>query len=92
MKMPKVVASSAVALILLGSALSAQAPVQTIDLARHPHLGAAQQLIVQAYQKVVEGQKANKDQLSDHAEKAKALLNEASHELSLAAEASNQRK
>ena len=89
MDLRKAVATGVVTLALLGSTLGAQAPVQNVEPAKHPNLAAAQGFIAQAYQKVLDAQKANKDELNDHAEKAKALLSQANHEIQLAAEASN---
>ena len=49
-------------------------------------------LFQQAYDKAVEAQKANKDELGGHAEKAKQHLVEADQELKLAAEYADHRK
>jgi len=70
----------------------AQHPETNIDPARHPNLAEAQHHIQQAFEKIGEAQranKANKDQLGGHAEKAKTLLEQASHELQEAAEYAN---
>lgn len=70
----------------------AQRPETDIDPAKHPNLAEAQHHIVQAFEKIDEAQKANKDQLGGHAEKAKQLLDQASHELKEAAEFANHHK
>ena len=67
----------------------AQHPEASIDPARHPSLAEAQHHIQQAFEKIGEAQRANKDQLGGHAEKAKTLLGQASRELQEAAEYSN---
>ena len=72
-------------LALVGFAY-AQRPETDINPSRHENLAAAQHHVVQAYDKVVEAQKANKDQLGGHAEKAIQLLEQANHELKEAAE------
>jgi hypothetical protein len=73
------------ALVFMGVA-SAQHPETNIDPTRHPNLAAAQHHIVEAIEKTDEAQRANKDELGGHAEKAKQLLGEASRELKEAAE------
>jgi hypothetical protein len=67
----------------------AQRPETNIDPARHPNLAEAQHHILQAFEKIDEAQRANKDQPGGHAEKAKALLDQASRELKEAAEYAN---
>lgn len=66
------------------------APVENISARRHPNLAAAQRLSREAYEKLVAAQEANQWDLGGHAEKAKALLDQANDEMKLAAEASNQ--
>jgi len=78
--------------LLCAGVLSAQKPVENIDPNKHANLAAAQRFIVQAYDKAVEAQKENKDQLGDHAEKAKQHLVEADQELKAAAEYADHRK
>jgi hypothetical protein len=46
----------------------AQRPDTNIDPARHPNLAEAQHHILQAFEKIDEAQRANKDQLGGHAE------------------------
>jgi hypothetical protein len=72
-------------LTLMGIAF-AQRPETDIDANRHSNLAEAQHHVVQAYEKIVEAQKANKEQLGGHAEKAIQLLEQANHELKEAAE------
>ena len=80
-----VVAALAIALIFMGVTF-AQRPEMNIDPARHANLAAAQQHIGEAFAKIEEAQRANKDELGGHAEKALELLNQANHELKEAAE------
>ena len=72
-------------LTLMGIAF-AQRPETDIDPNHHPNLAEAQNHVVQAYNKIVEAQKDNKDQLGGHAEKAVQLLEQVNHELKEAAE------
>jgi len=64
----------------------AQRPETDIDPSRHSNLAEAQRHVVEAYNKTVEAQKANKEELGGHAEKAIQLLDQANHELKEAAE------
>jgi hypothetical protein len=80
-----VVAALAIALIFIGVTF-AQHPEMNIDPARHPNLAAAQHHIGEAMEKVREAQKANKDELGGHAERALELLSQADHELKEGAE------
>jgi hypothetical protein len=79
------------AVTLAACAVSAQVPVQNIDPARHGNLAAAQQLVVQAFQRLSDAQFANDNQLGGHVARAKELLREANNEIKLAAEAANRR-
>jgi ABC-type Zn uptake system ZnuABC Zn-binding protein ZnuA len=78
------------AALVLGSILMtvayAQRPETDIDPHRHSNLAEAQRHVVEAYNKTVEAQKSNKDELGGHAERAIDLLDQANHELKLAAE------
>ncbi len=67
----------------------AQAPVTNIDPHKHADLAAAQSYIVQAYQRLDAAQHANKNQLGDHAQRAKDLLAQADREIRQAANVSN---
>ena len=79
--------------LLVGCAASkGGAPVENVSARRHPNLAAAQSLCREAYDKLVAAQVANQWDLGGHAEKAKALLEQANAEIKLAAEAANQRK
>jgi hypothetical protein len=64
----------------------AQRPETDINPERHSHLADAQRHVVQAYDKILEAQHDNRDELGGHAEKAIALLDQANHELKWAAE------
>lgn len=75
------------ALMLSGSAIAK--PAQNISPKRHPNLAEAQRLSAQAYQRIVDAQKANEWDLNGHAQKAKELLEQANAELKLAAETAN---
>jgi F0F1-type ATP synthase membrane subunit b/b' len=77
-----------VSLALIGVTF-AQRPDTNIDPARHPNLAEAQHHIQQAFEKIGEAQRANKEELGGHAEKAKTLLERASRELKEAAEYAN---
>jgi hypothetical protein len=70
----------------------AQRPEKDVSKQRHPNLAAAQRLSEQAWQRVVDAQKANEWDLGGHAQKAKDLLDEVNRELKLAAETSNKNK
>lgn len=79
-------------IVLLGGIAIAQQPKENVSPARHPNLAAAQRLSQQAWQRVLDAQKANEWDLGGHAQKAKELLDQVNNELKLAAEASNRRK
>lgn len=72
------------ALVFAGVAI-AQRPGVDIG-SRHTNLAEAQQHIQQAYDKIEEAQKDNRDQLGGHAAKAEQLLVESSRELKAAAD------
>ena len=74
-----------VALLSIG----AYAFSQEVSPERHPNLAAAQGFIHDAIDKITEAQKANKYDMKGHAARAKELLEEASHEIWLAAQAAN---
>ena len=78
--------------LICSTVLLAQRPAANIDSSKHPNLAAAQHHIQEAYDKAVEAQQANKDQLGGHDEKAKQHLIEADQELKLAAEYADHRK
>lgn len=82
-----------IALSLLGVCFmfagSTIAQEHDIDAHRHPMLADAQRLCDQAYNRVSDAQKANDWDMKGHAAKAKALLEQASRELKMAAMADN---
>lgn len=89
----KMMLGAALCVAMVGGGIAiAQKPERDIDRNRHPNLAAAQELCEQAWVRIDEAQKANKDQLGGHAEKAKHLLEEVNHELKEAAEFANHRK
>jgi hypothetical protein len=71
---------------------SAPGPALNVSGKRHPNLAAAQRFLLQAYGRIGAAQKANEWDLGGHAEKAKALIDQASAELKLAAKASNDQR
>src|SRR5712692_7339326 len=75
--------------LLIGGLALAQRPERDIARGRHPHLAAAQRLSAQAWQRIVDAQRANEWDLEGHAQKAKNLLDEVNRELKLAAGAAN---
>jgi len=83
------VAGAVVALLLGGGVVLAQMPKDNVSGRRHPNLAAAQRLSTEAYEKIVEAQKANEWDMHGHAQKAKELLDQVNHELKEAAEEAN---
>jgi hypothetical protein len=79
MKTRDLMMGSAVCLVLLTGGV-------TMAQERHPNLAAAQHLIDDAIGKIDTAQAGNRDHLGGHAEKAKALLQQAKEELRAAAE------
>ena len=77
--------------VLMAGATFAQRPPENVSPRRHPNLAAAQRLVEQAFNRITDAQRANEFDLAGHAEKAKALLDQANKELKLAAEAANRR-
>jgi hypothetical protein len=75
------------ALLLSGSAIAK--PAQNISPTRHPNLAEAQRLSAQAFQRIVDAQKANEWDMNGHAQKAKDLLEQVNAELKLAAVTAN---
>ena len=80
------------AVLVGGGVAVAQRPERDIDSKKHANLASAQELCVQAWIKIDEAQKANKDELGGHAQKAKDLLEQVNHELKEAAEYADHRK
>ena len=66
-------------------------PEVNISKKKHPALAAAQQLIFDAYDKLVKAQEANEFDMDGHAQKAKDLLDTAARELKAAALAANKK-
>ncbi len=66
-----------------------QAPALNVSKEKHPHLAAAQEEMVKAWQKLVEAQKANDWDMDGHAQKAKELIAQAAQEVKAAADAAN---
>jgi hypothetical protein len=77
--------------ILLAGIVYAQRPPENVSPKRHPNIAAAQRFVEQAFNKITAAQQANEFDMGGHAAKAKQLLDEASAELKLAAEAANRR-
>ena len=75
--------------LLAGGLAVAQPPKKNVSAARHPNLAAAQRLSQQAWQKIVEAQRANEWDIEGHAQKAKELLDQVNRELKQAAGAAN---
>ncbi|WP_446742822.1 hypothetical protein [Silvibacterium acidisoli] len=64
----------------------AQVPSVTVDPSRHGNLAAAQDNLVQAFERISEAQRDNNSHLGGHAQRAKELLFQASQEIGLAAD------
>ena len=79
-------------LLLLAGLALAQRPAQNVSAGRHPNLAAAQRLSAQAYQRIMDAQKANEWDMQGHAQKAKELLDQVNNELKQAAQAANRNK
>jgi hypothetical protein len=79
-------------LLLAGGLATAQKPARNVSGARHPNLAAAQRFAQQAWNKVVEAQRANEWDMSGHAQKAKELLDQVNNELKQAAQAANRNR
>jgi hypothetical protein len=78
-------------MLLVGLAV-AQRPKENVNPGRHPNLAAAQRLSEQAFQRIIDAQKANEWDMQGHAQKAKNLLDEVNNELKAAAGAANRNK
>jgi len=79
--------------LIAGGIVMAQGPpAENIDPARHPHLAAAQRHIIEAYNEANEAQHANDWDMDGHAAHARELMDQASRELKLAAEAANRHR
>jgi hypothetical protein len=89
---PRLLAVSFASLLIAGGVAIAQAPKTNVSAGRHPNLAAAQRMCLNAYNKVIDAQKANEWDMGGHAQKAKDLLDQANSELKLAAQAANKNK
>ncbi len=76
-------------LLIIGGVAVAQRPREDVAPGRHPNLAAAQRLCRQAWNRVMDAQRANEWDMQGHAQRAKELLDQASNELKIAAEAAN---
>lgn len=79
------------AVCLLVATLAWAEPKRNIGSERHPNLAKAQRLGQQAWESLVEAQRANEWDLGGHAQKAKEHLDNANREIKIAAEAANRR-
>jgi hypothetical protein len=84
--------SLATLVLLIGAIAAAARPERNVSGRRHPNLAAAQRLSRQAFEKVVEAQRANEWDMGGHAQKAKELLDQVNMELKSAAEAANENR
>jgi hypothetical protein len=90
MKKKRAVVGGAIVLALaLSGTVAAQRPVDNVNPGRHPNLAAAQRLSSQAFQRILEAQRANEFDMDGHAQRAKDLLDQVNHELALSARAAN---
>jgi F0F1-type ATP synthase membrane subunit b/b' len=90
--MKKLFAALAVGSLLVGGFVFAKEPAQNVSAKKHPNIAAAQKHLADASAKIEAAQKANEYDMEGHAAKAKDLINQASDELKLAAEAANENK
>ena len=81
-----------VALLFLIGVVAVAQPERNVSGKRHPNIAAAQRLTEQAWQRIVDAQKANEWDMEGHAQKAKDLLDQANRELKAAALAANRNK
>jgi hypothetical protein len=77
--------------LLVATASLAQRPSEDVSPKRHPNIAAAQRLVEQAFNRIVQAQQANEFDLGGNAEKARMLLDQANNELKQAARAANRR-
>lgn len=75
-----------------GVAIAQRPPAENVSPHRHPNIAAAQRLANQAYQRILDAQRANEWDMDGHAAKAKDLLDQANRELKIAAEAANRNR
>jgi len=79
-------------LLIVGVVAVAQPPERNVSGKRHPNIAAAQRLCQQAWERIVDAQKANEWDMEGHAQHAKELLDQANRELKAAAQAANRNK
>jgi hypothetical protein len=79
-------------LLLVGGIALADRPDRNVSSARHPNLAAAQRLSRQAFEKIIEAQRANEWDMEGHAQKAKELLDQVNDQLKQAAGAANRNR
>jgi F0F1-type ATP synthase membrane subunit b/b' len=80
----------ALLMVVAGVLFAAQPPARNVNPHRHPNIAAAQRLAHQAFERIVQAQRANEWDLGGHAQRAKELLDQVNNELKQAAEASNE--
>ena len=85
----RILAAVAGCLLFLGGVAVAQRPKRNVSGELHPNIAAAQRFSQQAFDRIVEAQRANEWDMEGHAQKAKDLLGEVNRELKLAAGAAN---
>ena len=76
-------------LLLLGAVAYAAGPARNVRSARHLNLAAAHRLGHQAFERVIDAQRANEWEMGGHPQKTKDLLDQAGREPKLAAQAAN---
>ena len=76
--------------LVVGVALVGQPPPKRyVAPGRHHYIAAAQRLSQQAFERIVDAQRANEWDMQGHAQKAKDLLEQVNNELRQAATAAN---
>ena len=82
----------AIALLSSGILFAQKKPAQNVGPRRHPNIAAAQRLTEQAFQRILDAQKANEYDMEGHAQKARELLDQANSELKKAAGEANENR
>ena len=80
-----------IGLMACGLLIAQNPPAENVDRNVHPHLATAQHHIREAFDEIVEAQRANKYDMRGHGERARQLLDDAANEVKMAAEAANHR-
>ena len=88
----RIASTTLACLLVLAAGIVFAQPKENVSKGLHPNLAAAQRLSLQAWNKILDAQKANEWDLQGHAQKAKELLDQVNNELKLAAQASNKNK